>query len=391
MCLTVSFIPIGIIGGTHGFQYISLLLIGLILIVTFLVSLFISHFITKPIKNLTESIEAISKGKLEEDLEKSEIYEVNSLTESLNRVMASLKLAIHKVGVKKGEIFEETVREKEAAVGKYQDLVDNLIGWAWEIDKKGVYTFCSKNVSDILDYQPNEMIGKSFFYFMPTKDAKKFKQIFAEANKKGAEIKQFENWNVRKDGKKVCMITNAVPFFDENSQLMGYRGVDMNITKNKQSERKIEVLNTEISNLRRQLNHLLNKRQKKKWTKIIKETVAPSKQLEDKWIEQEVDAIFLFDEHANLLDCNENMYKQLGYTKGEMLSLNIVDFDALESKDDIIDKIEEARRFGSINFKTIHKRKDGSAVLVSEYMKCLKGENMFKCVVRPEHTKSKIS
>jgi len=391
MCLAVSLIPIGIIGGTQGFQSTSLLLIGLVLIVTFFVSLLISYFITKPIENLTESIEAISKGKLKEDLGKSEIYEVNNLTESLNRVMASLKLAINKVGVKKEEIFEETVREKKVAVGKYQDLLGNLIGWAWEIDKDGVYAFCSENVSGILGYQANEIVGKSFFYFMPTDDAKKFKKIFAEASKNGTEIKQFENWNVCKDGKKVCMITNAVPFFDETAQLLGYRGVDINITKNKQSEKKIKLLNTEVSDLRKQLNHLLNERQKKKWTKTIKKAITPSKQLEDEWMEQEFDAVFLFDEHANLLDCNENMYKQLGYTKGEMLSLNIVDFDALESKEDIIGKIKEARRFGSINFKTIHKRKDGSAVLVSEYIECLKDENMFKCIVRPEHTKSKIS
>ncbi len=391
MCLAVSLIPIGIIGGTQGFQSTSLLLIGLVLIVTFFVSLLISYFITKPIENLTESIEAISKGKLEEDLGKSEIYEVNNLTESLNRVMVSLKLAINKVGVKKGDIFEETMREKKVAVGKYQDLLCNLIGWAWEIDKNGVYKFCSKNVSDILGYQPNEIIGKSFFYFMPTNDAKKFKQIFVEASKKGKEIKQFENWNVCKDGKKVCMITNAVPFFDENDQLIGYRGVDINITKNKQSEKKIKLLNDEVSNLCKQLNHLLNEGQKKNWTKTIKKVITPSKQLDDKWIEREFDAVFLFDGHANLLDCNENMYKQLGYTKGEMLSLNIVDFDALESKADIIGKIEEARRFGSTSFKTIYKRKDGSAVLVSEYMELLKDEKMFKCIVRPEHTKSKLS
>ena len=390
MFLAVSLIPIGIIGGIQGFQYTSLLLISLVLAVTFVVSLFISHFVARPIEKLTESIEAISKGRLEEDLEKSDIYEVNNLTESLNRVMASLKLAIHKVGVKKGEIFEETIREKEKAVGKYQDLMDSLIGWAWEINKDGVYTFCSKNVSDVLGYKPNELIGKSFFYSMPTKDAKKFKQVFSEASKKAKEINQFENWNVCKNGKKVFLVTNAVPFFDENGKLLGYRGVDTNATKNKQSEEEIEILRTELSDLRKQLNRILNEKKKRKWTKTVKETVAPQQHSEKNWTEQEFDAIFLFDEHANLLDCNENMYKQLGYTKGEMLSLNIADFDALESKNDIIGKIEEARKLGNISFKTIHKRKDGSAILVKEYMECIYEKNMFRCIVRAERTGQKI-
>jgi hypothetical protein len=73
-----------------------------------------------------------------------------------------------------------------------------------------------------------------------------------------------------------------------------------------------------------------------------------------------------------------------------MLSLNIADFDALESKEDIISKIEEAKKLGSISFKTIHKRKDGSAILVKEYMECLYEKNMFRCIVRAEHTGQKI-
>ena len=138
MCLAVSTIPIGIIGGIEGFQSESLILIGLIFLVTFFVSIAISYFITKPIEKLTENIDKISKGKLDVNLEPGEILEINNLTYSLNRVMASLKLAIHKVGVKKGEIFEEAVKAKETAEQKHEDLLDSIPGWAWEIDRRGL-------------------------------------------------------------------------------------------------------------------------------------------------------------------------------------------------------------------------------------------------------------
>ena len=105
MCLAISLIPIGIIGGFEGFQTTSAFL-GLIIVVTFFVSVFISYFVTHPLELLTENIDEISKGNLDVKLEKSEIYEINKLTDSLNRVLTSLKLAITKVGVKKGEIFE---------------------------------------------------------------------------------------------------------------------------------------------------------------------------------------------------------------------------------------------------------------------------------------------
>ncbi|MDH7517590.1 MAG: ATP-binding protein [Candidatus Thermoplasmatota archaeon] len=105
---------------------------------------------------------------------------------------------------------------------------------------------------------------------------------------------------------------------------------------------------------------------------------------ENKWVENEFDSVFLSDENANILDCNENLYKRLGYTRDEMLSLNMADFDALESKKDIMNRINEAKKNGSIDFKTIHKTKDGSAVLVHETMQYIKDKNVFRCIVREE-------
>ena len=226
MCIAVSMIPIGIIGGINGFQSTSFVLISLIILVTFIVSIFISYFITQSIEKLTENIDAISKGELDVQLESSEIYEINNLTRSLNRIMASLKLAVVKVGVKKDEIFENN------------------------------------------------------------------------------------------------------------------------------------VATTKIS----------------------------EKEQNDKpWNERDIDPVFTFDEDANVVDCNENMYNMLGYTKSEMLTLNISDFDALETKEDIVKKIDKVRSQGPISFKTIHKRKDGTSVLVEQNIQYLNEQNKFKCIVKQDN------
>ena len=37
-----------------------------------------------------------------------------------------------------------------------------MADWIWEIDEKGVYTYCSEKVKDILGYDIEEMIGKTF-------------------------------------------------------------------------------------------------------------------------------------------------------------------------------------------------------------------------------------
>jgi len=388
MCLAISLIPVGIIGGMEGLQYSSLLII-LIFGVTFIVSLVISFFITQPIVKLTKNIDEISKGKLDVKLDKSEIHEINNLTDSLDRIMASLKLAIHKVGVKKGEIFDDAVKATQAVEKKHEDFLDSITGWAWEIDEKLTYTYCSNNISKILGYESDEVIGQSIFNFMLPEDIQNAEKIFKEASSKNKSIKSYINWHVCKNGKKICIITNGIPFFDENGNLTGFRGVDIDVTLEKESEAKIKQLKTELSNLKMEMTGLLNERDTKKIKKIDKHQKPISNNKDVIWTEHEFDSVFILDENANILDCNENMFKRLGYTKSEILNLNMADFDALESKDDIINKINKAKKEGSISFKSIHKRKDGSALLVFENLQYLKDENKFKCIVREDYSVKK--
>ncbi|MCX6670382.1 MAG: hypothetical protein NTX92_00485, partial [Euryarchaeota archaeon] len=127
-CLVISLIPIALIIGLQGLEIVTLFLV-LILFITLSVALAISYFISMPLVKLTENIDEISKGNLDVELEKSEIYEINNLTNSLDRVMASLKLAINKVGVRKEEIFHDVIKAKEEAEEKYEILLKKIDGW----------------------------------------------------------------------------------------------------------------------------------------------------------------------------------------------------------------------------------------------------------------------
>jgi len=385
MCLAISTIPIGIIGGIEGFQA-SYMLIGLIFLVTFVVSIMISYLITRPLVKLTDNIIEISKGKLDVTLVPSEIHEINNLTDSLNRIMASLKLAIHKVGVKKGEIFEDTI--KQESLKKQEDLFDNISGWIWETDLKGNYTFCSGNISKFLEYKPKETIGKNFFEIISPENAKQSKQIFNEAVSKKEPINNLENWIINKNGEKICIRTNGVPLLDESENIIGFRGINTDITNEKEADRQIKELNTKLSDLKMEINELLNNR---KTEKELKPTEISQEKPEEKKDEHKIDYIFIFDENANILACTDSMYKKLGYSKSEMLSLNMIDFDALETKNDLKEKINNAKKNGNFSFKTMHKRKDGSTFLVYENFHYIKDKNAFKCIVREDYSFKKSS
>jgi len=386
MCLTISTIPIGIIGGIEGFQSLYLL-IGLIFLVTFIVSIMISYLITRPLEKLTNNIIEISKGKLDVELATSEIHEINNLTDSLNRIMASLKLAIHKVGVKKGEIFQDNLKTEEmSTTNRKEDLFDTISGWIWEIDPKGNYNYCSGNMSKFLGYNPEEIVGKNIFETVLSDNGNESKQIIRDAISQKKPISNLENWITNKDGEKIFVRTNGFPILDDEGNLIGYRGINTDITNEKEAEKKIQDLNSKISDLKTEINELLKDRET---YKTIEQTETTLDKKEEKTDKQKIDYVFIFDENANILACTDNMYKRLGYTKDEMLSLNISDFDALESMQEIKQKINQAKKNGNFSFKTIHKRKDGSKILVYENFQYLKDKNAFRCIVKEDFSVSK--
>lgn len=378
MCLAISMIPVGIIGGFQGFE-IATAFLGFIIVVTFFVSLIMSYFISRPLEKLTKNINEISKGNLDVKMEKSEIFEINNLTTSLNRVMTSLKLAIHKVGVKKGEIFEETIKAKDEAEEKYETLLKNIDEWIWETDEKGVCKSCSANITNTLGYKPSEIIGKNIFEFLVPKESNKVKNIFKKmVRKKQYKASKFETRLVHKDGHNVCVLASFATIFDDLGDFRGFRGIGKDITEPKIAEEKIEDLNKKLSDMKERMRDVFNERGKFKYKPSMKRAM-------DKLTEEEFDAMFIFDENANIIDCNKNMYEKLGYKKDEMLSLNLADFDYLETKEDIKDKIYKIKKQGKINLKTIHKKKNGSSIFVSENILYLKDKNMFKCIVKEDH------
>jgi methyl-accepting chemotaxis protein len=81
-------------------KYNITLMALLFTILIIIVALIYSNRISKPIKKLTFDVDEISKGKFDVQLQKSNIKEVQILTDSLNRVLSSMKLAILRTGKK---------------------------------------------------------------------------------------------------------------------------------------------------------------------------------------------------------------------------------------------------------------------------------------------------
>jgi PAS domain S-box-containing protein len=128
---------------------------------------------------------------------------------------------------------EKHTRESEQ---RFRDLTESTSDWVWEVDREGVYTYCSPKVTELLGYEPKEIIGKTPFDFMPSEEANRVSDIFYSFVSSQQPFVSLENSNVHKNGNLVVMETSGVPIFTDDGELLGYRGIDRDITERKRAE-----------------------------------------------------------------------------------------------------------------------------------------------------------
>lgn len=130
----------------------------------------------------------------------------------------------------------ESLRTSEK---RFQDIALSSADWIWEVDQNGIYTFASGQVKQILGYEAEEIIGKSPFDLMPKNEAARVRQIFQQLCLQKQPLVDMVNWNLSKQGKLVCLQTNAIPILDEENRLRGYRGMDKDVTERRFAETQI--------------------------------------------------------------------------------------------------------------------------------------------------------
>ncbi len=105
-------------------------------------------------EGITERVRA--QEKLEYRVEER-TAELSKANEQLNREIKEHKRA------------EEKLHESEE---RFRSLVELTSDWIWEVNKNGIFTYADPKVKDFLGYEPEEVVGKPYNYFM-TEDSKK--------------------------------------------------------------------------------------------------------------------------------------------------------------------------------------------------------------------------
>jgi len=145
---------------------------------------------------------------------------------------------------------ERWLRESEE---KFRALVESSSDWVWALDAEYRYTYSSPTVREILGFEPGEIMGRHASELMPGGGWGRVAALFAQNAQTRAPLNLIENVKQHKHGRRVILETSAVPIFDEQGKLRGYRGIDRDITVRKQVE---EALQESMARYRSIVSHI---------------------------------------------------------------------------------------------------------------------------------------
>ncbi|SDB10071.1 PAS domain S-box-containing protein [Desulfonatronum thiosulfatophilum] len=145
------------------------------------------------------------------------------------------------VDITERKLIEEAVRASER---RFHQLAEQSRTVIWEVDAQGLFTYVSPLVRKFYGYHPEELVGiKHFFDLIPESDREHCKSQGLRIISLKESIENMESRIQTKDGRILWVLSNGVPLLDENDQVLGFRGADVDITPRKHLEEQIRFKN----------------------------------------------------------------------------------------------------------------------------------------------------
>jgi len=155
---------------------------------------------------------------------------------------------------------QETARENAlAALRRNQErmahITASMADWIWETDADARYVYVSAKVRQSMGYDPEALLGKSFFDFLAPGEEARVRPVFDAARDADEPLRECIHWRVAKDGLRRSISTSGVPWRDESGAFKGYRGVDKDVTERMQAENELRESLAEKDTLLKEIHH----------------------------------------------------------------------------------------------------------------------------------------
>ncbi|MEG4406216.1 PAS domain S-box protein [Microcoleus sp. MON2_D5] len=290
--------------------------------------------------------EAFEKGKTEDILE--EVIDSHSLGQ---RWLHTVKIPIYDEQHHPQYLlcFSEDITDRkhaEAELREMSEVMKNAVSGISKLDIQGRYLYVNKAYADMTGYQPEEMIGMSWENTIHPDELKKLITLYWPMVKEGRV--EVEMKGIRKDGSVFYKQMVMISTYDEQQQFLGHYCFMKDISDRKKAEVALE------QELRRSKG----------------------------FFNTSLDGVVIMDRLGNIVDFSPSFARMLGYTLEETMNLNVFDWDAQWTKEELQVMLTKEKNLPL--FETRHRRKDGSEydVEISWSRVELEGQMMHFCICR---------
>jgi PAS domain S-box-containing protein len=188
-------------------------------------------------------------------------------------------------------------------------------------DLDGTVTSWNRGAEHIYGYSESEMIGRPITALAPPElhdEAARLLQLI----RAGEHVEHFETVRLRKDGTRRHVSITVSPIRDDEERVVAASTVARDITDHKRAEQRLTLLNFALNNVHEEA--------------------------------------YLLDEEARFDYVNDETCRALGYSREELLGMNVADVDPDFPLHRWAEHWREIRERGALTFESRHRRKDGS-------------------------------
>jgi len=154
------------------------------------------------------------------------------------------------------DITERIDTEKKFQEGeiRYRHLIEQLNEGIWITDENAITTFTNEKMQELLHYEKDELLGKSFFSFVsPDKISFIMERMI---NRKKGVSDRYPMSFITKDGTRIFTEVSVTPSFSAEGTFSGSLALISDITERKNNEQKIHEYTRELEQKNRELEGL---------------------------------------------------------------------------------------------------------------------------------------
>lgn len=249
---------------------------AIFLVLAVIASYFLSKSIVNPLNKLISSLKnSGSDGVPLNTVPVVGTSEIRIFATTLNNMLNS--------------IIESRNRLKQSEA-RFRGLIESSCDLIWELNEEGKFTYISPQVNEILGYTEEELSGKKFHDIIVPEDKDINPLMYGKISAFKDPIVQKEYVGVHKSGRKIILETSGLPAYNDDNEIVGFRGVTRDITERKETERFMRLVQYGVNKAR--------------------------------------DSVIWFNSETQIVYVNDSASELLGYSREELLKMKLLQIDS---------------------------------------------------------------